>query len=197
MTAVSAPVLSVLLVEGPTEKHFYTRVKDRYLKGHCSCIIQVVEGLFNINDKVLHALKTKNTDRLVRAYCCLDRESRYSKTPGFDIDFIRADLKKENISNVLSVDKIIATQMIESWFFYDIAGIYKYLKVPRAQRNMKAYVPVEGFRVSHLKELFRRHKKVYSEGDRAKHFIESLDLESIVSQCSDLRDGVQSILTNG
>jgi hypothetical protein len=183
----------VLLVEGPTEAIFYGRIKDKYLKGYCACKIEPIGGLFNVNDKVLHALKTKNTDRLVRAYCCLDRESRYAQTPAFDLKFIRAELKRVHAKNVLSVDQIIATQMIESWFFHDIMGIYKYLRVPQANRNPRAYIPVDKFHVDDLKNLFRRYNKVYSEGDRARHFIRSLDIEFICSQCTALKKGIEQI----
>jgi hypothetical protein len=190
MSDAPGNILSVLLVEGPTEAIFYGQIKDRYLSPGCACKIECIEGLRNVNEKILDALKMKNSDRSVRAYCCLDRESRYAKTPEFDLGFIRADLKKNRVTNVLSVDQIIATQMIESWFFHDIMGIYKYLKVPQANRSPKAYAPVERLRVKDLKDLFRRYDKVYSEGERARHFIESLDIEIICSRCKTLRDGI-------
>jgi len=194
MTDASGDILSVLLVEGQTEAIFYGRVKDKYLlKANCACKIESIGGLYNIHDKVLHALETKNTDRLVRAYCCLDRESRYAKTPAFDLGFIRSELKRDKVKNVLSVDQIIATQMIESWFFHDIMGIYKHLKVPKTNRNPTTYTPVERFRVKDLKDLFRRYNKVYTEGDRARHFIESLDIELIYRRCKALREGIELI----
>jgi len=193
MAGVSGNILSVLLAEGQTDAVFYDMVKEHFLKAHCAVKIEHIEGLRNVNDKVLDALTTKNTDRQVRAYCCLDRESRYAKTPEFDLKFIRSELKSANITNVLSVDQIIATQMIESWFFHDIMGIFKYLKVPKANRNPKAYRPVEQFRANDLNELFRRYDKVYSKGDRARHFIESLDVKLIYDQCKVLKEGVELI----
>lgn len=184
-------ILSVLLVEGPTERLFYERVKHTYLD--CPCRIEEMEGLFNINKKILHALSTKNRTHQVRAYCCLDSESRYSKTPGLDLKFVRSELMRAGILNVLSIEGIIARQMIESWFFYDIAGIYRYLRVPRSQRRLNAYRPVERYRVENLKKLFRRYGKVYTEGERARGLIQSLDLPCIINQCAALRRGIERI----
>lgn len=185
-------VLSVLLVEGPTERIFYECVKKRYLRD-CACTIDCVEGLFNINEKILHALTIRHMERPVRAYCCLDRESRYAKTPGLDLGFIREQLAASGANNVLSVDPIIATQMIESWFFHDIQGIFRYLRVPRSQRNARPYAHVERLRVADLKQLFRRHGKEYCEGERSRRFIEALSIELIHSRCPELRKGITQI----
>jgi hypothetical protein len=190
----SGQVLSVLLVEGDTEAIFYDRVKTAFLQ--CPCKIEVIGGLFSVNKKILHALSTKNQDRTVRAYCCLDQESRYAPTPAFDLNFIRAEVR-EKIRNVLSVDAIIARQMIESWFFHDMSGIYKYLRVPIAQRKPKAFLPVERLRVEDLKRLFLRYKKVYTEGKRAKYFINRLDIQAISAKCVALQRGVALIVNRG
>jgi len=193
MPRSSSHLLSVLLVEGQTERVFYDRVKSTFLT--CPCTIEVIRGLYNINTKILHALRTRHTDSPVRAYCCLDRESRYAKTPQFDLGFIRAELRKANARNVLSVDAIIATQMIESWFFHDLAGIYRYLRVPKARRNLRACQPVERFRVEDLRGLFHRYNKEYYEGEKAKHLVDRLDIELIHGRCRDLQRGVSLILS--
>jgi hypothetical protein len=190
-------VLTVLLVEGPTEEIFYGRVKAEHLDHACSVKIECIEGLYNVNTKILQALTTKHKDQRVRAYCCLDRESRYASVPVFDLGFIRRDLRQKGASNVLSVDAIIATRMIESCFFYDVAGIYAHLRVPRAQRQPKKYRPPEKFCVEDLKDLFRRYGKNYIEGDRAENFINKLDLKKIVRECASLRDGINLILRRG
>lgn len=186
-------ILSLLLVEGPTEAIFYGRVKAGFLAA-CPCVIECVTGLYDVNNKVLQALEARHDPRPVRAYCCLDRESRYAPTPEFDLDFIRGALTERGVSNVLSVDSVIATQMIESWFFHDIAGIYRFLRVPTPQRNLKAFAPVERFGVADLKALFRRHGKMYREGERARHFIESLNIRAIHDACQTLRQAVETIL---
>lgn len=138
-------------------------------------------------------LTSRYQDQMVGAYCCLDRESRYAKTPGFDLTLIRNTLKARDVTNVLRVDAVIATQMIESWFFYGIAGIYTYLKVPKAKRKARAYSPPEKFREKDLKALFRRYGKNYREGKRAKPFIDQLDIATIAAKCEELKEGIALI----
>lgn len=195
MSPARGKPLSVLLVEGDTERVFYERVKAVYLDAACPATVDMIDGLFNVNRKVLDALTRRYTDRLMRAYCCLDRESRYARVPGLDLDLIRAELAGKGARNVLSVDAIVATQMIESWFFHDVEGIYRFLKAPRSQRNPRAFHPPEAFGVRHLKALFRRYGKAYSEGERARHFIERLNLRRIVDRCASLCTGIDLILT--
>lgn len=106
--------LSLLLVEGQTDCIFYTRVRSVCLAGVARISVDHLRGLFNVNKKILHRLTARDPQTPVRAYCCLDRESRYGKTPGVDLDFIRAELRNRQARHVLSVEAIIATQMIES-----------------------------------------------------------------------------------
>jgi len=81
--------LSVLLVEGETEKIFYERVKDLRLK-NVRLTISHIGGLYNVHKKLLNRIVTKYNDEPVRIYCCLDRENRYAQTPEFDLEFIKA-----------------------------------------------------------------------------------------------------------
>ena len=188
----SGPV-SLLLVEGPTERVFYQRVRELALSDVRNVRIETIEGLFNVNRKILDLLLFKYRGASLRAYCCLDRESRYAKTPQFDLDQIRREIRAQNARYVLGIDAIIATQMLESWFFHDIEGIFRYLGVKRSLRNPKAYRPPEKFRKKDLRDLFRRNKKTYIEGDRAGPLIEALDVEAIVARCSELAEGVDLI----
>ena len=195
MAAKPENVLTVLVAEGPTEEIFYGRVKEAYLAPVCSVKIECIDGLWGVNKKILHVLATRNRERQVRAYCCLDRESRRAQVPDFDPDGIQQELCRKGVESVLSVDSIIATRMIESLFFYDLEGIYKYLRVPKAKRNSKAYQPPEAFGVEDLKELFRRFGKSYQEGERARHFINQLDLPKIVASCGALSEGIELIVS--
>ena len=194
--AASHKPLTVLLVEGPTEVIFYERVKRLYL-GACRVVIEHIEGNFNVNGKILNRLTAKYCDCPVRAYCCLDRESRYAKVPALDLKFIRRELADKGAGNILSVDAVIATQMIESWFFHDIDGIFNHLRVPRAERKPRKWHPPERLRVWDLKELFRRYGKMYCEGERARGLIEGLDMAVIVKACRDLRDVIDLIRRQG
>ena len=131
---------------------------------------------------------------LVRIYCCLDRESRESKTPGFELKTIIREIHERNIKSVLSIDKIIATQQIESWFFWDMETIYKYLKVARSRRKKKAYRPPEKYTYHDMIKLFRSHGKIYNKGKkRCGYFIQQLNLNTIISNCRELREGIEKI----
>lgn len=96
-------------------------------------------------------------------------------------------------NRVLSVDTIIATTMIESWFFYDIEGIYKFLRVPRARRNPKKYKPPEKFTHIDLSTLFKQNGKSYIKGERCAGFINALDLKKIYLNCQELKSGLDKI----
>jgi hypothetical protein len=184
-------ILSLLLVEGPTEVVFYEKIKELFLK---STKIEHLEGNFNINKKVLQKTLNKNSDRLVRVYCCVDRESRYGKVPGLDLKLIRNTVVKKNRNNVLSVDRIIATKMLESWFFYDMPGIYKYLKTPRAKRTIDKFMPPEKNDWRVLDRLYKQNGKLhYMKGFKAEGIVKSLDIPKIYNSCKELKDGVDLI----
>lgn len=187
------PPLSLLLVEGQTDCIFYTRVKSVCLDGALRVSVHHLRGLFNVNKKILHRLTARDPHTPVRAYCCLDRESRHSKTPGFDLDFIRGELRSREARHVLSVEAIIATQMIESWFFHDLVGIYRYLRVPKSKRRRTAYTPPERYGKIDLQRLFRRYEREYVEGKRSTAFIESLDVAAIATRCEELKTGLSLI----
>ena len=192
--AAKKPV-SLLLVEGDTDEIFYERIKKEFLAGYRGTVGNL-EGLRNINAKVIDRIVRyleQHNDEEIRVYCCLDRESRYGTPPGFDLNRIKKYIKAENIESVLSVNVAIATQQIESWFFYDIDGIYRFLKVPRAQRNLSAFEPPEKFGYKDLQRLFDRYGKTYSKGRRSKNFIDHLDIKKIASQCSELAEVISLI----
>lgn len=190
--SASAP-LSLLLVEGDTERLFYERVKAECLVGITGVKLENIRGLWNVNKKIMSCLLTKYREQAVRVYCCLDRESRYSKTPEFDLPLLRNEIRAKNLTNILSMDAVIATQMIESWMLYDIEGIYKFIRAPKARRRVRSFRPPEKCRKKDLQRLFKRCGKFYIEGKRAKTLIDALDLQKIATNCVDLRDGIELI----
>lgn len=184
-------ILSVLLVEGPTEVVFYNKIKKLYLK---STTIEHLEGNWNINKKVLDRITHKYSDRPARIYCCVDRESRNGQVPGFDLDFIRKEIVSKKLHNVLSVDSIIATIMLESWFFYDVPGIYKYLKTPKAKRTVKKFKPPEKNDWRVLDKLYKQNGKTrYSKGVKAEGLVKCLDIPGIYKSCKELKNGIDLI----
>lgn len=192
---VAKKPISLLLVEGDTGVIFYKQIKNTFL-GNYRSTIRNLEGLYNINKKIINAVvyySQKHKDEKIRIYCCLDRESRYGQVPEFDIRRIRKYVRDENIRAVLSIDLIRATQQIESWFFHDIQGIYEFLKVPRGQRNPKAFWPPDKFGYKDLQRLFERYGKTYTKGKKAESFISHLDVQKIASNCKELGVGINLI----
>ncbi len=188
--------ISLLLVEGTTEELFYERIKSVLLSDYRITIRRNMEGLFNINKKVINAIYNycqEHEDEQVKVYCCLDRESRYGQVPGWDIKIVSKHIVEQNITNVLSIDEIIATQQIESWFLYDIKGIFVFLRTPKAKRNIKAFCPPEKYSYKDLERLFRRYDKSYNKGQTGKNLINHLDIDKIVSGCRELRQGIEKI----
>ncbi len=185
-------ILSVLFVEGQTEEVFYGKVKELYLK---STKIEHLSGNWNINNKVLDKITQKYSDRPVRVYCCVDRESREDRVPGLDLDFIRKELASKGFSNILSIDCVVATKMLESWFFYDMNGIYKYLKAPKAKRTTKRFMPPEKNDWRVLNRLFKQYgkRRGYSKGYKAEGLVNDLDIPLIYTSCKELKNGVELI----
>jgi hypothetical protein len=189
-TASPSP-LTLLLVEGDTEIVFYQHIKSKCLAG-VRVTIENLEGNRNVDLKVLDKLTHKYAGQCLRAYCCLDRETRYGGLT-LDLEWIRRELRQKCHRHVLSIDAVIATQMIESWFFHDIDGIYRFLGAPKSKRKPKKYAPPERFRKEHLKDLFEVHDKTYYEGEHARSLIEALDVRRIAARCADLRDAIALI----
>ena len=191
------PPISLLLVEGETDELFYYRIKESCLASKKYRVtIRNLKGLFNINKKVINKVEEyceKHTDELVRIYCCLDRESREGKTPGFELKTIVRKIRERNIESVLSIDAITATQQIESWFFWDMETIYKCLKVKHSQRKRNAYRPPDRYTYHDMIKLFRNHGKTYNKGKRCGYFIRQLNLDIIIRNCSELRQGIEKI----
>ena len=189
------PPVSLLLVEGETDELFWKRVKSKSLNSY-RVIIKELKGLFNINKKATDKIVEycdKHTDELVRIYCCFDRESRDGRTPGFELKTIIREIRERNISSVLSIDEIIATQQTESWFFWDIDTIYKYLEVPHSRRKKNAYRLPKKYTYHDMIKLFHNHGKVYHKGKRCQHFIRQLNLDIIIENCRELREGIEKI----
>lgn len=187
--------LSLLLIEGDTEFYFYTRIKTEYLGG-LRIQLKNLEGLFNINKKVIDAAETlrrEHPDEIARLYCCVDRESRCGRVPGFDLAVIHSELNQRDYRNILSVDSIVATQQIECWFMYDIDTIYKYLRIKQSHRNPKAFNPPQKCTYKDLEKLFKSTGKEYRKGNSAKNFIGRLDIQKIIQNCAELRVGIEKI----
>ena len=189
--------ITPLLVEGDTETLFWNRVKKEKL-ADCRVRIEILNGNFNVNRKVLKKLVVTDEGQLHCVYCCLDLESRNTEyPPGFDLPLIRRKVEEKGWTHICSIDLIPVNQMIESWFFYDIEGIFNFLRTQKSKRNPRKYHPPEKNRKEDLKRLFREHGKMYIEGRRSQSLIDTLDISKICQKCNDLSKGITLILKNG
>jgi hypothetical protein len=187
--------VSLLILEGDTEKVFYPIVKKNYLH-EIRIELRNLKGQGNVNNDVLSEIfkyTYNNRNDLIRAYCCLDTERQKQSATPLDLDFVREQIKCRKIIKVLSVNAISADPEIESWFFYDTEGIYKFLQAPKSQRSKKRYANPGKLCKRDLHQLFSRFGKAYTPGKRAANFINHLDIEKIVSNCKELHDGIELI----
>lgn len=187
--------VSLLVLEGDTEQLFYPIIRDKFLKG-VRIELHSIKGRGNVNKDVLgemYKYTYNNRDELVRAYCCIDTERQKRTATPLELDFIREEVKARKLRCILSVDVLLADPEIESWFFYDIEGIYKFLGAKTSQRNVKKYRNPKNLCKKNLQGLFHRFGKEYLPGKRAANFINHLDIDKIVTKCNELRDGIELI----
>ena len=190
----SKPV-SLLVLEGDTEQIFYPLIRDKYLKG-IRIELRNIRGRGNVNKDILGEIfkyMYVNRNDFVRAYCCVDTErDKCSATP-LDLEFVRGKAKERKMNQLLSIDQILADPDIESWFFYDVDGIRKFIGAKKSQVSAKRYANPKNLGKKDLRRLFNRFDKVYIPGRRSAYFINSLDIAKIVGNCTELREGIQLI----
>ena len=185
---------ALFFVEGETEVEFYNKILSKYFLSLPKKIINL-HGNSNIYRKILGETNEhlrRNENDIVRIYCCIDRESRYHNPP-LNINELITLLKDKFKKNFLSAEQIIATQMIESWFFHDIEGIYKFLSVPKAERKPHFFTPVQKLTHIHLSSLFERYGKLYIKGKKCKFFLDNIDLIKIYEESEELQRGLKKI----
>lgn len=189
--------VSLLLLEGYTEQVFYSVIRDRFLEG-IRIELRNIKGRGNVNKDILSEIYKyiyNNPNDFVRAYCCVDTERVKRTATPLDLDFICEKAKEKKMNQVLSVHAILAEPEIESWFFYDIEGIYKFLGTKASQRNIKRYKNPSSLTKKDLQQLFNSNRfgKVYLSGKRAANFINHLNIEKIVANCKELSEGIALI----
>ena len=187
--------VSLLVLEGDTEQLFYHIIRDKFLKG-IRIELRNIKGRGNVNKDVLceiYKYTYNNRDDAVRVYCCVDTERQKRTATPIELDLIREQVKIKKLRCVLSVDLLSADPEIESWFFYDIEGIYKFLGVKTSQRNVKKYSNPKNLCKKDLQRLFHRFEKEYLPGKRAANFINHLDIDKIITECKELHDGIALI----
>jgi len=183
---------TLVMVEGDTEVLFYNRIKSIYFQKYRVKIINL-EGNWNIDKKILDkssAYLTDHPDIKFVICICIDRDSRSGKAP-INMELIKSELNCYPNIKSSNIRLYEAVQDIESWFFHDIKGIYKFLQLP--QRNLsrnvlRKYRPVEKLNHQYLSRLFRESGKEYRKGYASENFINNLDIEKIRSNSKVLND---------
>lgn len=191
----------LFIYEGETEAEFYKKffnhhVPERTIRWNYGNL----KGVYNINKKVnskiesyLHDNKSHSCNS-IHVFIAYDREGPRDTETLFNIELVRNKFIKKS-SRIKSINEIIATQDLESWFFHDIDGIYRFLKVPKSKRNYSAYPNVEATNNRILSALFHRYNKHYQKGKRVEGFLNSLDMLKISKKVKELEDSLQIINT--
>jgi len=191
--SISKPY-SILFVEGDTEVIFYRRMKNEICPG-INATIKNLGGLWDINKKVLDKSTTileAHPDKQFRVEICIDRESRSGKSQ-IDIEIIRKELNQYGNMIHNGVFLCEAVQDIESWFFHDIEGIYRHLRIPLRKLKKSTYKPVEKLNHRVLGKLFKSAGKDYRKGHASQNFIDHLDLRKIIDNCTPLAELIARI----
>jgi hypothetical protein len=191
--------LICIFLEGKTEDVFYKKITDRYLKSLPKKYKNLQTGT-NINVQIARNLyhfieDSSNSEYDLYVYAFIDREGARSDVSEFDGSAILKELKKlVKIDTIKEIATIEAIFMIESWFFHDLEGICRYINLPYTETLKRKYSNAERFTSTHLSELFKKGKgkKHYKKGDEG--FLNSLDIEKIYNNCSDLRNGIECIV---
>ncbi len=188
--------VSLLILEGYTEEVFYPIIRDQFLKG-IRIELRNIKGQGNINKDVLVSILKytyNNPSDFVRAYCCIDSERQKITATPLDLNFVRQQIcQRKEMNLILSVDAILADSDIESWFFYDIKGIFRHLRAKPSKSDSQKYQNPYSLCKKDLEELFYRLGKAYISGKRVKNFICNLDINKIYSNCKELREGIEKI----
>ena len=194
------PKSILFLHEGYTERDFYNKVFDVYLpKRKIRIHKHNLKGIYNLNKKVKAKIsgiledRSHKEEKEFHVFVALDREGKREEESPLDLEGVRKEFIRKK-SRIKSINEIVATQDLESWFFHDIDGIYNFLKVPVNQRVLKVH-NVEKFNNRNLQQLFRKHGQTYQKrGKNVEGFIEELNLEKIYSNAFDLQKGIERML---
>lgn len=187
----------LFLYEGETEGEFYSKIFLKYVPHRRIRISKAnLHGNYNLNEKVknkiLSFLDKKKDHNQIHVIIALDRDGPRNTPTMLNNALLENDFIYPR-SRVKSIRQIVATQDLESWFFHAIEGIYKFLKVPVARRNIKKYSNVEATNHQTLSHLFHINKKHYQKGTRVEGFINNLDIDLIYNNVPELKSAFNFI----
>lgn len=90
----------------------------------------------------------------------------------------RAKMKKD--FKIVGADKIIevvAENTIEDFFLYDLEGIKKYLKLPKAYK-----ISIKKLGLETIKKMFEDANRIYFKGESVEGLVKELDKKLILSK---------------
>lgn len=188
----------LILFEGETEEVFYKKFFQEISPNYRGCfcyLLKRMKGQDEINSKILGLLKYYN-DILTKCkslyvIIAYDREGNRDTAPLLNANKIFKQAKSAKLNKVKNIIEVIATQCIESWFFYDSNGIYDFIGTGKKSRNLNKYPNPESCNHTELTQFIRqvsRHKKDYQKGENAIKLIDKLDLKLIHSKVKELQD---------
>lgn len=182
--------IALFLLEGDTEEVLYKAIFKRFIDPKIPRKYINLESGSGINKSVAKNLEYYlkcNKNKTVYCYVLIDREGPRSKIPEFNGDAILSALKCKRL---IRVERIEAIQMIESWFFYDLEGICKYIGLNCSKSLQHKYANPEKLTRKDLADLFRKGTKrvYYKKGDES--FLKILKLDKIYKRCKELKEGI-------
>lgn len=182
--------VSLIMVEGETEIEFYKVVAGSLLKkSHRK--VENLHGNFSIHAKILDAAKkysNNNPNDTFDLYICIDQER--IGVPALNEEYLLGELN--GIRGFKTFNSVIVVLMLESVFFIDMDGLYKYLRASKNKRNPKKYKQYRNFTHRDLSALFKQFGHMYRKGSRCSDLIESLDIEKITSTDNVLREFIDT-----
>lgn len=189
----------LFLYEGETEGEFYQKIFTDYVPPRkIRRNYSNLKGIYSLNDKVKSKIEAYLLNeatlecKKIHVFVAYDREGTRDVEPLLDLEYLRRKYLFDG-SRISSINEIVATQDLESWFFHDLEGIYQFLKAPKAKRNMNAYNNVESTNNRVLSSLFHRFDKHYQKGKSVKGFVSHLNIEKIINSSQELRDAIAFI----
>ncbi len=184
---------ALILLEGETEEEFYKLLSEKYLDGVPKRFKQM-HGNFNVNKKILDGIQSFSIDHPASTfdvYLCLDQDRRGS--PVYNRRCVLEEIV--DIENCLAINDVIAELMIESLFFIDIDGLYKFLRAKKTKRNPRKF---SNFRIQthrELDKLFQQFGKTYIKGHKVESLVQSIDLEKISSTAEEISSFLAQVHT--
>lgn len=183
--------LALVLVEGETEVQFYERLCNEKLNG-IPKRIKNLKGNYNINTKILDRateFHRNHPDCTFDVYVCVDQEK--VGVPPFNRQFVEEKLK--SIEKLKRITPVIAVIMLESLFFIDISGIYKFIRAKKSKRNKKKYSNFRKLSHRELSRLFKQFGKYYNKGIRCEGLVNALNLNLIISKAAELSKFIDNV----